>query len=98
MRIANLDKLQEIYEATKEKPELKEGDFVTWAHPILKSHFVYPGLGEAALVRRVLEAPVFRPDNRMFPYVDVVVGAIDKDGDYLEFSLPSNILQKINAG
>lgn len=85
-------KLKERFESLRKAHEFKPGQLVKWK-PDLKNRR-RPAYGEPAIVVEVLSQPVFaKSDDSSTPYfrepLDMVLGFIDEDGDFLCYHFDS---------
>lgn len=92
-----LSKLHSCFDALTERNEFAVGDLVQWK-AVLKNKKL-PEVGRPAVVLQKLDSPVFDDESRSSgsPYfrepLDIVLGLIDEDGDFLMFHYDSRRFQ-----
>ena len=80
------------------KEAFAPGDLVIWKDGMKNRRF--PAYGEAVVVTQVLDEPVFDSTDRSAGTpafrepLDVVIGWLDSDGDFVEFHLDGRRLTK----
>lgn len=97
---AYLEKLKSIWSSFYDETVFEAGDFVEWK-PGMKNRR-YPDYGQPVVVMELLEEPVFdsAKDSGSSYYrepLDVVLGFLDSDGDFVSFHFDSRRFQKYDA-
>lgn len=94
--VIDAEQLVHAYEQFTKKHTFKPGQLVTWK-PGLKN-FKRPNYGEPAIVVEVLDEPIYTTqESAGSPYfhmpMDIVLGLIDEEGDFLVFHFDSRRFQ-----
>lgn len=84
--------LRERYDALADKNDFNEGEFVCWKPGLMNRR--RPAEGEPAIVVKVLEEPVYDEEKdagspTFREPLDLVLGLIDEDEDFLTFHFDS---------
>ena len=92
------EKLKALAAKILDKETLAPGDLVIWKEGMKNRRF--PAYGEIAVVTQVLSTPAFDATERSAgtPAVreplDIVIGWLDSDGDFVEYHLDGRRLTK----
>lgn len=93
---ADAMQLKEYFASINQRHDFAVGDLVTWKPGM--SFKKRPRVGQAAIVAQILESPIERPDKEYggayaTESLDMVIGVIDSEGDYLEYFADSRRFQ-----
>lgn len=96
MSIAS-DVLRNAYNLIIQPRDFEVGDLVTWKDPCLKNASMPKDCNSFGIVVR-FEDPIRGSDvigsNQYSDFKDMVIGMIDEDGDYSEFTAASRRMKK----
>jgi len=98
---SNIEDLRKKYALFMRKDALKVGDIVSWKPGLTNRR--YPRPGTAGIVTRIFPVPIkdTTKSEAGSPYfneeLNVSIGVIDSDGDFVEFTYDSKRLQRIDS-
>lgn len=96
MSIAS-EALRNAYDLINKPRDFEVGDLVTWKDPCMKNASLPKDCNSFAIVVR-FEGPTRGSDsvggNQYSDFKDMVIGVIDEDGDYSEFTAASRRMKK----
>jgi hypothetical protein len=92
-----IEQLRALEKSINQKHDFKTGDVVTWKSGLKNKKS--PEYGNPAIVTRVLPIPIADKDRSGSPYfnepLDIVIGILDEDGDFLEYHADSRRFELI---